>query len=119
MFSILPYRYSLDFLIPQFRESVIHFGANHKDMYALEAEWVKKFESLLSKLCWYDAEVFTSWGFKYEWDAIALNYFEQYDHNPPVPPKNWTLKCYKLEEKALSTQEAIEGSYVSEYWQEK
>src|SRR5262249_5236424 len=41
MFSVLPLRPSLERCIPQYENGLIHFAGDYKNMYLLEADWVR------------------------------------------------------------------------------
>jgi hypothetical protein len=114
MFSKLPLRPSWNRRIPQYENQVIHFAGDYKNMYLLEADWVKKFEGLLSRLCWYRAVVMLEFGsLRYEWKVSFDHIGERYRDNPPRPPTEWSFKCYRTERQSLPPCEAIDGPLAS------
>jgi hypothetical protein len=116
MFSVLPLRPSWGRRIPQYENHVIHFAGDYKDMYVLEAEWVKKFEGLLSRLCWYRAVVIVEFSaLRYEWEVSLEHSVERYRGDPPQPPTEWSFQCYRTDRRPLPQNEAIDGPLASPY----
>lgn len=114
MFSSLPLRPSWSRRIPQYQSHVIHFAGDYKNMYVLEADWVRKFEGLLSRLCWYSAVVMLEFtALRYEWEVAFDHIGERYHHDPPLPPTEWSFRCYRIERQPLPQREAIDGPLVS------
>jgi hypothetical protein len=116
MFSVLPLRPSMERQIAQYENHLIHFAGDYKNMYILEADWVCKFESLLSRLCWYRAVVMLEFGgLRYEWEVPFKHIGERYLGNPPQPPTEWSFECYRVDRKPLTSREAIDGPLNSPY----
>jgi len=114
MFSMLPLRPSIDRRIAQYENQVIHFAGDYKDMYRIEAGWLRKFEGLLSRLCWYRAAAMIedSW-FRYEWRVSFDHIGDRYHSNPPRPPTEWTFKCSRMTQQPLLPNEAIGEAFDS------
>jgi hypothetical protein len=116
MFSFLPLRPMRDRQIPQYENQVIHFAGDYKNMYVLEADWVRKFEGLLSRLCWYRAVVILEFSaLRYEWEVPFEHFGDRYELNPPRPPTQWAFRCYRLERQPLPVAEAVDGPLASAY----
>ena len=116
MFSMLPLRSSYDRCIPQYEVQIIHFAAVYKDCFIIEADWLAKFERLLSMLCWFSAVAIVEFSsLRYEWSVDIARVAEQYRQHPPVPPGDWSFRCYRLESQPLSPAEAIDGEFNSKY----
>jgi len=116
MFSVLPLRPTWDRRIAQYENQLIHFAGDYKNMYVLEADWVKKFESLLARLCWYSAVVMLEFSaLRYEWEVSFDHIGDRYRENPPRPPKEWTFQCFRMKQELLSIGEAIDGALSSPY----
>jgi len=116
MFSMLPLRPSLERCIPQYEDQVIHFAGAYKNMYIIEAEWLTKFERLLSNLCWYSAVAIVDFSkLRYEWSLDISSVADQYRHDPPVPPREWSFQCFQLDSQAIAHKEAIDGTFESPY----
>jgi len=114
MFSVLPLRPSWDRRIAQYENQVIHFAGDYKNMYALEADWIRKFEALLSRLCWYRAVVMLEFSaLRYEWEVSFDHIGDRYRGNPPRPPTEWSFQCYRIERHPLRLGDAIDGSLAS------
>jgi hypothetical protein len=110
MFSVQPFRTSTDVEVPQYESQVIHFAGSYKNMYLLDAQWVKRFESILSKLCWFRAVAYLEFGLlRYEWEVDHKDIGDQYDLIPPVPPKRWSFQCSQIKTKEISMIDAIDG----------
>jgi hypothetical protein len=119
MFSMLPLRPSMDRQIPQYDHQVIHFAGDYKNMYILEADWIRKFEEVLSRLCWYRAVVILEFSsLRYEWE-VAFKHWDRYMANPPLPPTEWTFQCFRMEQKPLAEPEAVDGTIASAYHSEE
>lgn len=116
MFSMLPLRHSLERCIPQYEAQIIHFAGVYKNMYVMEAEWLSKFERLLSNLCWYSAVAIVEFSqFRYEWSIDVGGVAEQYLRVPPLPPREWSFQCYRTNSEAVPMNEAIDGAFKSPY----
>jgi hypothetical protein len=84
-----------------FREQRLIFFAGHFNYFVQDmAPWLDKFESLLRKLFWINAEVFVSGGItgppltlRYQ---IAQGTVGRYHLHPPKLPTDWTLRAYGL-----------------------
>jgi hypothetical protein len=116
MFSLLPLRPKWERHVAQYENQIIHFAGDYKNMIVLEADWVRKFEALLSRLCWYQAVVeleFTR--LRYEWRVSFDHTGERYRGNPPRPPTEWSFACCSMERKPLPLGEAIDGPLASPY----
>lgn len=113
MFSVLPLRPSVSRCIPQYESQVIHFAGSYKNMYVLDAAWLHKFESLLSKLCWFEAVAMVDFSrLRYQWSVNMGDVSPGYSANPPVPPAHWAFSCTQwAEEPAPST--AIDEQFES------
>lgn len=110
MFSVLPLRNSMDVHLPQYESLVISFGASYKNMYAPEAEWIIKFESLLKRLCWDRAIVYNDFAaYRYVWKVDSEEGHQNFFHDPPLPPRSWEFTCYKSNYSEVSPSEAIDG----------
>jgi hypothetical protein len=112
MFSVLPLRPTRDRQIAQYENHVIHFAGSYKDMWVLEADWVRKFEALLRRLCWYRAVVMLG-TLRYEWNVSFDHIGGRYRENPPRPPTEWVFQYYRMEARSLSASEAIDGPLTS------
>jgi hypothetical protein len=111
MFALAPYGGKLERRAPQHEHMLIHFAASYKNMYALEAAWVHKFERILARLWWTEAVAYCEFSriryvWKSEWSA------ETFHHDPPILPTKWKLTCYKQEDKEMTTEAAIVGKYT-------
>lgn len=116
MFSMLPLRPSTDRRIAQYESDLIHFAGDYKNMYLLEADWVQKFEKLLSRLCWFRAVATLEFSLlRYEWEVDFKHIGQRYQGNPPQPPTEWSFKCFGIERKPLAAQMAVDGILVSQY----
>jgi hypothetical protein len=114
MFSVLPLRPTWDRRIAQYENQLIHFAGDYKNMYVLEADWVRKFESLLAKLCWYRAAVMLEFSaLRYEWEVPFDHVADRHRENPPRPPTEWSFQCFRMEQEPLSIGEAIDGPLSS------
>jgi hypothetical protein len=110
MFALSPYRTKLEVSVPQYEHQLIHFAASYKDMHVLEAAWIFKFEAILKRLFATHAVVYCDWSkIRYEWEASWSS--DEFLHDPPVPPKSWTLKCYKCGKAEIQYSEAIDRKY--------
>jgi hypothetical protein len=114
MFSVLPLRTSLEQQVPQYETHLIHFAATYKDGVTLPADWLSKFESLLSKLCWYDATAICS-GYAYQWAVNRQTADEQFELNPPIPCSKWRFDCIELLERPADKSVAIDGAFDSNH----
>jgi len=75
MFNVQPLRKSKDINLPQYENLLINFCASYKNMYLIESAWVRKFELLLSKLCWREAQVYNEFcGNKLKWAVPSDHY---------------------------------------------
>src|SRR5262249_33860714 len=55
---------------PYYESIVIAFAGSYKNMYLLDAAWIRKFERLLSRLCWLRARVYNDFGsVAFTWDV--------------------------------------------------
>jgi hypothetical protein len=109
----------MDRQIPQYDHQVIHFAGDYKNMYILEADWIRKFEEVLSRLCWYRAVVILEFSsLRYEWE-VAFKHWDRYMANPPLPPTEWTFQCFRMEQKPLAEPEAVDGTIASAYHSEE
>jgi hypothetical protein len=117
MFSVLPLRASLEQRIPQYENGLIHFAGDYKNMYSLEADWIRKFEErLLSRMCWSSAVVNIEFsGLRYEWETNFQSVVEQYKRNPPEPPTQWRFRCVRVIKERLEPKDAIEGNWQSPF----
>ena len=114
MFSVLPLRPTLERRVAQYENHVIHFAGDYKNMYALDADWIRKFEAILSRLCWNRAVVTLDFSsFRYEWTVTDWNQKFAYRSNPPRPPTHWSFKCYRTELRPLAAGEAVNGTLAS------
>ncbi len=114
---MLPLRRTSERRIPQYEHQVIHFAGEYKNMYVLEADWVRKFEErLLSRLCWCRAVVIVEFThLLYEW-KVPWNHVEtRYLSDPPQPPTEWSFRCSKIERQAVAEADAVEGILSSPY----
>jgi hypothetical protein len=113
MFSILPLRNENSVRIPEYGSLVIAFGASYKDMHpGLDANWIHKFERLLSRLCWNRALVWNDFsGLKYVWKLSNSVQWEGFFCDPPRPPTHWTLHCYQQHLDEIPKTDAIDGPY--------
>ena len=126
MFSIPPLRRTPELRVPHYETGLIHFAGDYKDMFHLEADWVRKFEDrLLSRLCWNDAVVTVeNPGLRYEWRVPIPDfkqYWEQTLRDPPTPPARWMFRCLNMNEEPIEADEAIDGELASPYhvpWKE-
>jgi hypothetical protein len=117
MFSQLPLRPKVDRCIAQYEHQLIHFAGDYKNMYLLEADWVRKFESLLAKLCWYRAVVMLEFSaLRYEWETSFDHIGGRYREDPPRPPTEWSLQCFRTEKQLLSIDEALDGPLSSPHY---
>jgi hypothetical protein len=114
MFSALPLRTSLEKCVPQYETQIIHFAGSYKDMFSLSAEWLTKFEKLLSQLCWFNANVIAS-SRAFQWAVEMEKAAELYRQDPPTPPDKWHFGCVELFEKELNQAEAIVGEFISKH----
>jgi hypothetical protein len=111
MFSILPLRPSFDIRIAQYETAIIHFAGVYKNMYHLDADWVRKFERLLARLCWTRAIVYNEFScIFHKWDSDWPT--ESFMHDPPIPPKRWTLTCGQIKVEPITFAGAIDGDYT-------
>jgi hypothetical protein len=115
MFSVLPLRPTWDRRVAQYENHVIHFAGDYKNMHVLEADWVRKFEGLLSRLCWYRAVVMLEFGLRYEWEVAFDHIGERYNGNPPRPPTEWSFTCHRVERRPMSVMEAVDGRLISSH----
>lgn len=111
MFTIPPLRRSFAVQIPQYETAGIHFLGEYKNMYVLEAAWIRKFEGLLTRLCWIGAKVYVDFGgLLYEWEPSSP--YDGCMSNPPIPPKLWKLTCSQLKLEPIPVESAIDGKYL-------
>ncbi len=81
-------------------ERVIHFAGRFNYFIDDLAPWLDKFEALLRRLYWIDAEVLVNGGFT--GPSLALKYrvtpdtAKHYLCHPPRLPRDWTLRAYRL-----------------------
>lgn len=116
MFSMLPLRTTLERCIPQYESQVIHFAGVYKNMYKIEGEWLGKFERLLSNLCWLSAVAIAEGSrLRYEWSVDIGRVAEQYQRDPPVPPREWSFQCWEFDLQLVPPAMAIDGKFNSEY----
>jgi hypothetical protein len=107
MFSLMPTTSTE----PHYGTLLITLAASYKNMYRLESAWVRKFEVLLAKLCWYRASVFLEFGqLRYDWEVDAKHASERCFSNPPLPPTVWTFSCSQLKSEAIPLNEALSDS---------
>ncbi|MFO1512513.1 MAG: hypothetical protein U1F83_06300 [Verrucomicrobiota bacterium] len=116
MFASLPLRTSRDQNVPQYDTHLIHFAATYKGGFLLSANWLKKFEGLLSKLCWFDVTVICS-GYAYQWVVDRQTAGEQFGSNPPIPCSKWRFYYVELFEKPASKEDSIDGVFTSDHHQ--
>ncbi len=110
MFAMAPYRPTNDVQVPQYEVALIHFAGSYKDMYFLPVTWIRKFETILSRLCCYRAVVYNEFtGIQYRWEAKWSE--ETFLSDPPRPAQIWALKCYEGERKEIPHAKAIDGYY--------
>jgi hypothetical protein len=110
MFSFVRLRKTFAHQTPQYEHALIHFAGDYKNMFVLEAAWIRKFEALLAKLCWYEAFVYHEWlKIRYHWAAQWTS--ESFLSNPPLPPSRWELKCHEMAGSEVPYAQAIEGPY--------
>jgi hypothetical protein len=110
MFSSLPLRKHLEIRIPQNEWLIISFGASYKNMYQLEGAWIRKFEGLLSRLCWARASVFVDFSaLRYDWEVARSEIQENFFADPPRPPRHWTLQCKRLNAESVDLQNHVDG----------
>ncbi|WP_165073763.1 hypothetical protein [Paludisphaera rhizosphaerae] len=110
MFSALPLRATRDRRIAQYENHVIHFAGDYKNMYRLEADWVRKFEALLGRLCWYNAVATLDFcSYRYEWIVPFDHIDDRYYSDTPRPPTEWSFQCYHIDCQPIPTDEAIDG----------
>ena len=80
---------------------VIHFAARFNHVTNELAPWLDKFEALLRRLYWIDAEILVNGG--WSGPSIVLKYLVDresangYWEDPPELPRNWELKTYGLD----------------------
>jgi len=111
MFSMLPLRTDQRLGIPQYEHQIIHFAGDYKNMYLLQADWVRKFEQLLSRLVWTKAVVMLDFSdLRYEWN-VPPEFDDGFSHDPPIPPTRWTFQSYRID--STSAGEFVEGLLVS------
>lgn len=97
---------------PYYGTLLIAFAGSYKNMYRLNSGWIRKFEALLAKLCWYRASVFLDFGsLRYDWAVEPKHVEERCFAVPPQPPLKWSFKCSRLEEKAIPITEAVDESW--------
>ena len=114
MFSMLPLRPSLERQVAQYENQVIHFAGDYKNMYILEADWITKFERLLARLYWHSAVVTNEFSaLRYEWSIAPDRMGDMIDRDPPLPPTEWTFRCFKMTLNQLPLSEAVEGALNS------
>ena len=114
MFSLLPLRANLEVCIPQYENQLIHFAGSYKNMYLVEADWLTKFESILSQLCFFSAKVINDFsGLEYEWDVNISGVTDEFKSDPPRPSPNWTFSVHKIERQPIEFRHAIDGSFSS------
>jgi hypothetical protein len=113
-FSVLPLRNNLEVKIPQYESLIIAFGASYKNMYCLDSAWIRKFERLLSRLCWRRASIFVEFtALRYDWEVPSDQHTKNFFADPPKPPSSWKLECRRMSALAVSLQDNIEGdAYV-------
>jgi hypothetical protein len=110
MFAFAPYRPTNEVTVPQYELALIHFAGSYKNLYFLSADWIRKFEGILGRLCWLKAIVYNEFSqVRYVWDPDWP--MEHAMGVPPNPPQRWSLKCYQHGAKEISHAEAIEGPY--------
>jgi hypothetical protein len=116
MFSLLPLRKSSEVCIPQYEFQLIHFAGSYRNMFVIEAEWLSKFESILSGLCWLSAAVIKAFaGMEYCWHIDFAAIAHAYQSDPPRPPKQWSFEVHKLERLPIEINAAIDGIFASKY----
>jgi hypothetical protein len=99
--------------VPQYESIVIAFGGSYKNMYLLEADWIRKFEHLLSRLCWDGACVYNDFsGISYTWDVDVKEMIKNRAQDIPCPPTKWSFKYKRLKTEDVAMSEAIDGKYV-------
>jgi hypothetical protein len=110
MFAMGPYRPTYQVTVPQYETTLIHFAGSYKDMFILPTTWIRKFESILARLCCYRAIVYNEFtDIQYVWEAEWSA--ETFQSVPPKPAARWSLKCYKRGEKEVPHTETIDGMY--------
>jgi hypothetical protein len=117
MFSVPPLRVQSERRVPQYEHQIIHFAGEYKNMVILEAAWIRKFELLLSKLCWYSATVTNDFSkIQYDW-AVSLGGEQTrgYLDNVPRPPSEWSFRCSGIDLRPLTRTEAVDGILTSEH----
>ena len=120
LFTVQPLRTLLELQIPQYESYLIHFGGTYKNMYILQAEWIAKFEKLLSRLCWYRAVVLLEFGaLRYEWNIDFKQVGDRYLRDPPEPPTEWSFQCFQSQRNPLDMREAVDGPLDSRYHTKK
>src|SRR5258708_2631938 len=58
MFALAPSRPANAVTVPQYEVALIHFAGSYKNMHVLPTAWIRKFESILARLCCYEAVVY-------------------------------------------------------------
>ena len=81
-----------------YRNQVIHFGASFNHFDVAYDDWLKKFESLLSKLYWYEAVVHIEMelfgAFEFHWKA-TLESIRNFGIENPEPVNKWDFRKIK------------------------
>ncbi len=114
MFSLLPLPRSSEVGIPQYENQLIHFAGSYRNMFVIEAKWLSKFESILSRLCWFSATVINDFaGMEYCWNIDYAAFGHAYQSVPPRPPTQWSFEFHKLEPVPVETKVAIQGTFSS------
>ena len=80
-----------------YRIQMIHFGTciNHFDLYW--ADWLQKFETLLTQMYWYKAHIHLDLSgsalgnYEYLWKVEDNDTYKGFHLDPPLPVNKWTF----------------------------
>ena len=89
----------LDYSTPEgkpgfYRVQMIHFGASFNNLSNLWNQWLEKFERLLKRLYWYEANIHLDvelyGSYHYIW-KVNTEEIQRFYEKPPIPVGKWTF----------------------------
>ena len=99
--------------VPHYESVVIAFGGSYKNLFVLDADWIRKFEQLLSRLCWDEAYVYNQFsGISYLWEVAMDDTLRNHAQDTPCPPTKWSFECERLNAGEIAMSDAVDGKYV-------
>jgi hypothetical protein len=97
---------------PYYESIAIAFAGSYKNMYLLDAAWIRKFERLLSRLCWMSARVYNDFGsVVFTWDVDHDGVMQMLQSESASPPTRWLLTCKGLNRQELKVDGIVDGDY--------